>query len=144
MTNRIFLVGTVAVAAAAAITAIITIGGSFEAREDRFDNLRFHDLVTIAKSLACDGNRKVSTPDLPDKLNRLKFAPYCNSGDVQTKTLTDNETGESYNYHRIDTRNFKVCAEFYNAAKIKRESPWKYGGRIAFNTKTGCISGKLR
>ncbi|MCP4070166.1 MAG: hypothetical protein GY742_00320 [Hyphomicrobiales bacterium] len=144
MANRIFLIGTVAVVAAAAIAAIIVIGGPFEAREDRFDDLRYKDLVTIARSLACDGNNKVSSPDLPEKLSRKEFAPYCKDSRVKTKTLIDNETGEPYNYHRVNSRSFKVCADFYNAAKIKRESTRSYGGRIAFNTKTGCISGKLR
>ncbi len=143
MTNRIFLAGTVAVVVAAVIAAIIAIGGPFEAREDRFDKLRFNDLVSIAKTLACDAKKEVS-PDLPDKLSRKNLGPYCNSSRIKTKMLTDNETGEPYTYHRVNARSFKICAEFYNVAKIKRESTRRYSGRIAFNTKTGCISGKLR
>ncbi len=144
MTNKIFLIGSILVVVTAITFGILATGGPFQARIDRFDKLRYDDLVSIAISLACDGVLNKPLPDLPNKLERSSFSDYCRSYIVQDKTLIDNETGEPYKYTRINSREFKVCAEFHDTARAKKKSTRTYSARIKFYTNSGCIHGKLR
>ena len=144
MINRIFLTGSILVVVATVTSGVLTIGGPFQARKDRYDNLRFNDLVAIASSLTCDQYSKNALPDLPDKLSRRVFKAYCRSPYIRDETLVDDETGVAYNYTRMNAREFKVCAVFHDAVKTNKESRRVFSARIRFHTGSGCIYGKLR
>jgi hypothetical protein len=144
MTNKIFLIGSILVVVTAITFGILLTGGPFQARIDRFDKLRYNNLVYIAVSLTCDRKPNKPLPDLPGKLKLSSFADYCQSIFIQDKALIDNETGEPYKYTRINSREFKVCAEFHDAARARKKSIRTYRARIRFDTNSGCIHGKLQ
>jgi hypothetical protein len=142
MTARAFLYCVAAVVFAAMVAGIITVGGPFEGRREKFDQQRYRDLTSIAQALRCQ-NWRSSRPVLPVELTAESLKSHC-AGLVPGKDkLLDDETGEPYEYLRKNDREFSICAKFYDAEKAMRLG-YRRGADSSFDPATGCMTGLVK
>jgi hypothetical protein len=142
MTDRIFLIGVVALTLVAGLVGIYTVGGPVWARREILDQRRYEDLVALGDALRC-WNEKV-TAVLPAELTVESLRSYCDGRNILSATLTDNETGEAYQYTRVSDTEFSICAKFYDAARAERLWYSGTGQGWAFDPSKGCVTGKVR
>lgn len=134
-------VGT-AVAATVAIALWIT-GGPMSARLERLDAARYQELRELARLLRC-GKQSGSSGSLPETLSVDSLRNYCGGVERHASDLTDNETGEPYSYERLNDREFKICAKFYDTKFAERRHHYLAVPGSFFDYETGCISGSIR
>lgn len=138
---RFFLAGS-AIMVVGAIVAGLTGGGvPSQARQERFDVMRYQDLKYIASHLTClppGAEGRV----LPKGLSTSALSRHCNGARVSEDHLTDPETGLPYIYRRKSDTDFSVCAKFYDARKALSKSPFPPRNDFAFDPESGCITGK--
>lgn len=139
---RRFLIG-VAVVVVGAIVAGLT-GGSVpsQARQDRFDGMRYRSLKFIASHLTCDPTNTEERV-LPKVLSTSTLRRHCNGAYVSDDYLKDPETGLPYAYRRKSDTEFSVCAKFYDARKVLSRSPFPLRNDFAFDPESGCINGRM-
>lgn len=139
---RFFLAGT-AVVVVAAIVAGLTGGGvPSQARQDRFDAMRYRSLKEIAAHLTC-APRNAEERVLPKVLSSSTLSAHCNGAYISEDYLTDPETGRPYTYRRKNDREFSVCAKFYDARKAISRDPFPPRNDFAFDPESGCINGRM-
>ena len=103
---------------------------------------RYRDLTSIAQSLRCQ-NWRYTRPVLPAELTIESLKSHC-AGSVPGKdSLSDDETGEPYEYIRKNDREFSVCAKFYDAEKAMRLT-YRLGVDSSFGPETGCVADRLK
>lgn len=137
-----FFVAASIIVGIAVIIGVLTVGGPKEGRREKFDLRRYDDLRKISSALVCV-NWRISQPTLPDELSLKTMRSYCGGVEIQAETLLDNETGEPYEYIRINENQFSVCANFYDAQKAVSERYWMTQGMSSFNPETGCATGRV-
>ena len=142
MTARAFLVCVAAAVSAAVVAGILTVGGPFEGRREKFDVQRYRELTSIAQALRCQ-NWRVSRPVLPAELTTETLNAHCAGSAPGKDGLLDDETGEPYEYVRKNDREFSVCARFHDAEKAMRLSVGP-GNDSSFDPETGCMGGLVK
>ena len=142
MTARAFLFCVAAVVSAAVVAGIITVGGPFEGRREKFDLQRYQDLSLIAQVLRCESWRS-SRPVLPVELTVESLKSHCAGSGPGKDSLLDDETGKPYEYTRKNDRAFSICAKFHDAEKAMRLA-YRLRNDSSFDPETGCISGLVK
>jgi hypothetical protein len=138
MTTRAFLACVAAIVSAAVFAGIMTVGGPFEGRRERFDEQRYGDLTSLAQALRCRDWRS-ARPVLPAELTMESLIAHCPGPAPGRDSLVDKETGEPYVYIRKNDREFSICAKFHDAENVVRLA-YRFRDNPSFDPVTGCIT----
>lgn len=121
----------IALAAGSIIAGLLTVGGPWQARQDRRDEMRLQDITAIGRHLKC--------------LHGLATDPH-RSGDPlvecgEEPRMEDPYTGVPYRVDTTAAAEARVCADFETAPD---PPAWLVGGRGRFDPLSGCLTLPLR
>lgn len=111
-------------AAAAVLAGLVVGGGPMQARKENRDQDRLGDLLQISANIDCQVG----------VLRRLPDAPQTTEACPTALRLTDPHTGAPYDYARIDSHHWRICAAFELPQQIE---PNPYGAQ--FDPERGCM-----
>lgn len=111
-------------AAAAVLAGLVVGGGPKQARMENRDQDRLNDLLQISVNIDCQVG----------VLRRLPDAPQTSEACPTALRLTDPHSGAPYDYARIDSRHWRICAAFEMPQRIGTNP---YGAQ--FDRERGCM-----
>ncbi len=92
--------GIAAVAAAAVVVALVTVGGPGTARLERYDERRVRDMTELVNAIE---RHRIFAGRLPGSLGEVR------AGLSGRPSITDPETGAPYGYEVLGDGRFRVC-----------------------------------
>ncbi|SIT09438.1 hypothetical protein SAMN05421759_11546 [Roseivivax lentus] len=121
--DRIAVWGVIALSVGLVGLAFVQVGGPQAGRMEARDEARFGDLLALTSVVTCKATTEGNV--LPDDLSPSTSCYY----DVRR---TDPYTGAPYRYEVVDREEYRLCAEFEDAARLSRRAG-------SFDPETGCL-----
>ena len=143
MSTRLFLALLITAVMASVAAGLWVVGGPGQARRDRLDAQRYVALNRLARVLICPVGSGSPEKALPEALTPENLHAHCPAIGLATADLVDPASGAGFVYHRLSDRDFSVCADFFDAARVARLNR-EIALTANFDPATGCMSGAMR
>ncbi|QFS83898.1 hypothetical protein FIU97_14205 [Roseivivax sp. THAF40] len=103
--------------------ALVQVGGPQAGRMEARDAARFDDLLALTSVVTCKATTEGNV--LPEDLSASTSCYY----DARRE---DPYTGAPYRYEVVDREEYRLCADFEDAARLSRRAG-------SFDPETGCL-----
>ncbi len=121
--DRIAAWGVSALTVGLVALALWQVGGPAGGRKEARDAVRFGDLLALTSVVTCKATTEGNA--LPEDLSPSTSCYY-------DARRSDPYTGVPYRYEVVDREEYRLCADFEDAARLSRRAG-------SFDPETGCL-----